>query len=296
MAAAKQSAFSIKIFLPDGDPDGLRTIGKSNWTGTGIVFRRSGFQEASRREEFNRTGVYVLVGTSEGSSLPTIYVGEGAPVLPRLQAHYLKKDFWDWCVFFVTTDASLNKAHVQYLESRLLQLAAEAKKAKLDNQQQPQVPSLTEADKADMESFLADMLRIFPLVGLAVFEMPKRLSSRRTPLLYIRTRGIEARGQETPEGFLVLKDSQLLIEEAPSIPTWIKELRRDVEAQSVVIPFLSGQSHFLHDYVFKSPSAAAGVILGRAANGRTEWKTDAGITLKEFQERQVGAASCDIPE
>jgi len=133
------------------------------------------------------------------------------------------------------------------------------------------------------------MLRIFPLVGLPVFEMPKRVSAKQSPMLYIRARGIEAKGQETPEGFLVYKDSQILVEEVTSIPNWVAGLRRDIEAESVVMPLLPGVgiSHFLHDYVFKSPSAAAGVILGRAANGRTEWKTDKGRLLKELQEERA---------
>ena len=38
------------------------------------------------------------------------------------------------------------------------------------------------------------------------------------------------------------------------------------------------------DYVFASPSAAAGVVQGRSANGRVDWKTKDGKTLKDLQE------------
>ena len=38
--------YSIRIFLPGGDPDGLRTIEKSNWSGAGIVIPRALMGEA----------------------------------------------------------------------------------------------------------------------------------------------------------------------------------------------------------------------------------------------------------
>ncbi len=89
----EQLPFSIKIFVPDGDPDGLRMVERSGWTGLGVLFKRTGYKEASKLEEFRSTGVYILVGTSEDSAQPLIYVGEGDPVKPRLDQHYAKKDF-----------------------------------------------------------------------------------------------------------------------------------------------------------------------------------------------------------
>ncbi len=45
------------------------------------------------------------------------------------------------------------------------------------------------------------------------------------------------------------------------------------------------QTGVYQDYSFNSPSAAAAVILGRSANGRTEWKDVQGKTLKQIQEK-----------
>ena len=150
MPDVQQRPFSIRVFLPDGDPDGLKLVEKSNWTGVGVVFNRSIYKEVVGRPEFDRSGVYILVGTSEESALPTIYVGEGDPVKARLNQHYSNKDFWDWAVFFVTKDSSLNKAHVKYLESHLLELATIAKQCKLDNTGSSLPPTLSEAETADM--------------------------------------------------------------------------------------------------------------------------------------------------
>ncbi|MFO0135026.1 MAG: GIY-YIG nuclease family protein, partial [Planctomyces sp.] len=121
----------MRILVPTGDSDGLRIVEKSNWPGVGVVFNRTNYKEVVNRTEFGKTGVYVLIGTSDDSILPVIYVGEGDPVRNRLNQHYGKKDFWNWAVFFVAKDDSLNKAHVQHLESELLRLAKEAKQCRL---------------------------------------------------------------------------------------------------------------------------------------------------------------------
>ena len=46
-----------------------------------------------------------------------------------------------------------------------------------------------------------------------------------------------------------------------------------------------GESYiFTQEYAFRSPSAAADVLLGRSADGRVEWKDAEGRTLKALQE------------
>ena len=282
MPKLQQRPFSITIFVPDGDPDSLRLVEKSNWTGIGVVFNRTNYKQVVIQEEFNKTGVYVLVGSSEGSGLPTIYIGEGDPVKDRLNQHYSKKDFWDWAVFFVTKDNSLNKAHVQRLESRLLELAHAAKQCKIDNTQKPLAPTLSKSQTADVESFLLDVLSIFPLLGQGVFEKTET-TSKPGELLFIEAKGIKATGYEDPKGFVVIKGSQLVKDEVPSIHTYMTTLRKDMLEQGVISA--NGNANvFNQDYVFNSSSTAAGVIQGRTANGRKDWKNKEGKTLRDIQE------------
>ena len=125
--------------------------------------------EAKTRRELARTGVYVLVGPAEESGLPRVYVGEGDPIKPRLEQHAVRKDFWTNCIAFTSKDENLNKAHVQFIESRLITLALEAKRCLLDNGNAPALPSMSEADAPEAEAFLAEMMLCFPLLGLNVF-------------------------------------------------------------------------------------------------------------------------------
>ena len=277
-----QRPFFIRVLVPTGDPDGLRIVEKSNWPGVGVVFNRTNYKEVVNRGEFDKTGVYVLVGTSDDSILPTIYVGEGDRVKNRLNQHYGKKDFWDWAVFFVAKDDSLNKAHVQHLEAELLRLAKEAKQCKLDNGQGAVAPTLSEAELALADSFLQDILSIFPLLGLGVFEKTVTTVKQPTDLLTIDSKGIKASGYEDAKGFVVVKGSQLVKGEVQSIHQYMSTLRKDLLAQGIIVD--QGQYYaFAQDQVFTSPSTAAGVILGRTANGRIEWKNSEGKTLKQLQ-------------
>lgn len=277
--------YSIKIFFPNGDPEGLRIIEKSNWTGVGIVVPRALFKEMKNRKELERTGVYVLTGPSEVSELLRVYIGEGDPILPRLKQHAAKKDFWTRFIAFTSKDENLNKAHVQYLEARLIELAQHAKRCMLDNSNQPVPPSLSEADAADAEGFLQEMLPCFSVLGLSVF------SSATTPqisgrTLYLHGKGVEAKGREISEGFVVLAGSRAVKSETPSCHAYMKELRKVLIENGVLEATRDGYL-FTQDYVFASPSTAAGVVLGRAANGRTEWKTKSGKTLKTLQEEEA---------
>ena len=284
--------FSIHIYCPNGTPVGLRILSKSNWTGRGLVCPRSLLPVVKNRKEkeFFRPGVYVLVGPPEEGELPKIYVGEGDPVGPRLEQHYDKKDFWTWVIFFVSTDGSLNKAHVQHLEARLLDMARQAKRASLDNMNAPQTPALSEAETADAESFLADMLSIFPLVGLTAFEKAVGIHSGSKHVFMIEAKGISAKGYETPDGFIVLQGSTAVCSEVPSIHHYLSDLRKELQSQGVIIS-RGDHLEFAQDYLFNSPSTAAGVVQGRSANGRIDWKDNLGITLKESQEETMGTSS-----
>ena len=174
--------FTIRIFVPDGDPEGVRLIDRMNWTGVGLVFPRTKWPEVRQRTEMQRTGVYILVGyKGDDYDLPTIYVGQADGVRGRIDSHSAAKDFWDWAAVFVSNSGGLNRAHVTWLEHTLVKYASKAKRSHLDNGNVPQEPVLSEAEKADIQGFLREILQILPLVGLRAFEIPKAVATPQRP-------------------------------------------------------------------------------------------------------------------
>lgn len=151
-----------------------------NWTGIGLAFPRAKWPEIKQRSEFGRTGVYILVGyMGEDDDLPTIYIGQADGVRNRIDSHTQNKDFWDWGIVFVSTSTSsgLNRAHVTWLEYALVNRATLTKRCHLDNGNAPQEPAMTEAEKADTQGFLKEILQILPLVGLRAFEFAKPVAT-----------------------------------------------------------------------------------------------------------------------
>ena len=166
--------FTIRIFVPDGDPEGVGIIDRMNWTGLGIVFPRRKMADNETAGRIRSSGVYILTGYHNATDeLPTIYVGEGDVLRSRIDLHFQNKDFWDRGIVFTASNNGLNKAHVRWLEFALISRAAHAKRCILDNGTEPQQVGLSEAERADTDAFLHEVLQILPLVGLRAFEMPK---------------------------------------------------------------------------------------------------------------------------
>jgi Domain of unknown function (DUF4357) len=282
---------SIRLFLADGTAEGLWVVEKSNWTGVALVIPRPIYTRVrSERDEMTRAGIYVLVGPSETKpDHDRIYIGEADVLRHRLDNHHANKDFWTRVVLFTKKDGSLNKAHVRYLESRLVSLAHEVERVEVENGNAPQLPVLSEAEVADTEAFLDDMRLIYPVIGLRAFERPESAEPD-TEHLSLSGPGTSGQGRESSDGFVVLQGSVARVETVPSIHSYLAELREALRQEGVLESTAEGL-RFTRDYVFNSPSTAAGVLLGRAANGRTEWKDGTGRTLKELQGLQVAVVS-----
>jgi len=273
------------MLLPSGTPDGIRIVEKSNWIGRAVAGPRSRFDELRTRPEFEKTGVYVLTGQADPNGLPTVYVGEGDPVASRLISHYKQKDFWSTVVFFTSKDDNLNKAHVQYLEARLVNLAMGAKRCILDNANVPQLPALSEMDTADIEVFLEQMLLIFGALGVSVFQKPAGLNHS-AKLLYLKAKDLAAVGYEADDGFVVRAGSESPKEPSPATPDPVVRLRQRLLTQGV-FEEETDRLKLTQDYTFSSPSLAAATLLARSANGRNEWKDENGRSLKDIQEEGV---------
>src|SRR5262249_34272518 len=128
-----------------------------------------------------------------------------------------------------------------------------------------------------METFLEEMLLIFPILGVSAFDVP-RVERPSSTTLYLKSKGIVARGHDADEGFVVFLGSQAVKDEVPSIHRYLVEMRGSLKERGILVE----DGDFLkltQDYTFDSPSTAAGVMLGRSANGRIEWQDDQGHTL-----------------
>ncbi len=167
--------FTIRIFVPDGDPEGLRIIDRLTSTSKFFAFSRNKWDQIKNREELTGAGVYILTGYADpGDELPTVYIGQADNIKNRIEQHIKSKEFWDKAVIFVCPD-KINATHVKWLEYALIEKVLEVKQSKLENGNQPQEPTISEAEKAEMQVFLTEIYQTLPLVGVKAFEKPKAI-------------------------------------------------------------------------------------------------------------------------
>ncbi len=300
--------FTLEVFVPSGDPDGVLVASMNNWLGKATIFPRGLIGEVKGRKEFQQPGVYILIGGGK------IYIGEGDPVGPRLESHVRQKDFWRKAIFFNSEAGRLNKAHVQHLESRLVQIAKEASKAVLENGNIPISPALSESEYAFAENFLNDILLILPLLGFHQLELGEEedivtqdddhadISSEsegKRASLYsslpkgmqfkMNWRNLDSTLEIVDSGVMVKKGSQAMEPVQASFelqsPAYAGQRRQLVE--SGIIKIEDGKAFFTDDQYFSSGSAACAVVRGRTSNA-DRWVSGDGISLGDLIRKARG--------
>ena len=233
----QMTSATIKLFLPRGDARSLRTAEISNWTGKAVAAPRTEIDELLAREELDKAGVYMLIGNDPMTNAPRAYIGEAEIIRERLKQHKTK-EFWVSAIVFVSKDENLTKAHVRYLESRLLAEAAAASRFTLE-QNQAGGAKLPESDREDMEVFLARIRQLLPVLGSDILSPIGQITAKTPPggVLYNRIKGAVARGQRTASGFVVFRGSTAVPNERPSAENYpyLLAQRKQLIAEGVLV-------------------------------------------------------------
>lgn len=303
MTTSPTEAFgrTIQLFLVDGVLNGLIIASIHGWTGSVLVASQATFNRLRARPEADWTGIYILFGPDPDDGLSTrAYIGEADSVKDRINQSAEDRGFWETAVVITTSDEALTKGHVRYLEARLIEIAVEAGRVKIDNGQAPKPDRrrLPESDRANMEAFLSNLRVILPVVGLDLLKpLPRAVipsSSSQAPLtgtqFEIRHKsGVQAHAVEEDGEFIVLEGSQALRNATNMGTHSYSDLKQDLITHKVLWATDSDHLYrFGQSYAFKSPSAAAAVILGRSSNGRREWKVvGAKLSYHEWQEQKT---------
>jgi uncharacterized protein DUF4357 len=289
---------ALELFFVDGNPDGMATAEVFNWTGHVLRIPRTRLAEGLRRGEAGQTGIYLLIGADDEG--PLAYIGEAENVARRLVQHARDKDWWDLAVIITTTGDALNKAHVKYLESRLVEAAHLAGSMRIANSNAPPRSSLNEAATANMESFLETLHMTLPAIRVDVFETrirstPSAENSKAGGAVTEFTisnpsKNFQATARLVDGELVVLAGAQMRA--SASFPPSMASLARKRAAleSSGDIKQGGGFDILLRNYAFASPSGASDFVLGRATSGPKEWKLPDGRSYAEWEADQLGKA------
>ncbi|WP_370893319.1 GIY-YIG nuclease family protein [Janibacter sp. GXQ6167] len=296
----------IELFLVDGIPGGITTAEIAGWTGHVLSGPRTDIADILRRDEAERNGAYLLLG-DDADAIGGVrgYIGRTETFTRRFKDHQLKKDWWDRVVLVTAKDDGFNEGHWGYLEARLVELATSAQRITLDNTQSPVPRKLSEAQRSDMEAFLANLHIILPVLGINAIRQrpaakptidPTPIESPVFTISQPKT-GIEARGIVDGDEFVVLEGSRV-------VAAWTRtgtsdSTKRAYEAYgaahaklvadgSVVVDGKIGR--LTRDVPFTSPSTAGSIVLGRSCNGRVSWLWEGG-TFATWADRDLDGST-----
>lgn len=291
---------SLELFFVDGRPDGMLTAEVFDWTGHVLRLPRTQLAEGLERREASQTGVYILIGQDRDG--PLAYIGETENMAQRLKEHASARDWWDDAILITAARDGLHKAHVKYLEARLIQIARDASQIRLENGNQPGGASLNEAHTANMESFLETLNMVLPAIRVDIFQTGRRISTSEESTnstdaqvefaFTIPRHGVHAKAHVAGSELVVLAGSILRAEWIGdrSDKTYYWKLYDTLKSQGLIVQ-QEGQAILANDYAFASPSAAAAVVSGRAANGRTSWKLSDGRTYAQWEHDRLNEVS-----
>ncbi|MCB1397846.1 MAG: GIY-YIG nuclease family protein [Rhodobacter sp.] len=288
---------SLELYFIDGRPDGMLTAEVFNWTGHVLRVPRTQLREALARSEAANTGVYLLFGEIEGRT--RLYVGEAEVLADRLRDHAVKKDWWDDAVLITTAGDALHKAHVKYLEARLVEIARDVGAAELENGNTPTRSSLSEAHTANMESFLDTLMMVLPAIRIDAFLNKKRTIPPKNGERILQSEPVFqfSLARHNVSARAVLRNGEMILLAGARVRShWVGNvnhvqgyiaLRAELVDNGTIVSDGEGARTAL-DYAFSSPSAAAAIVAGTARNGRTDWiHTETGQTYAEWEAAQL---------
>ena len=290
---------SVRLFLTEGTASGLTTAEIINWTGHILTGSRNGLSRLLQREELTRTGIYFLAGTGWNDlDTPRVYIGESDSVGKRLIQHSRDgtKGFWERTCVITSKDQNITKAHARYLEASLIAIASKVGTASVVNSTMPPPIALPEADQSDMECFIDQILLILPVLGFDFLRQPRVAGddtnlpdNEDSPIFQLvhKKRGIEAQAREVDGEFVVLKGSTAIAAWwGKSLDHSYAKLHAQLVRSARLVPERTDILRFSANVAFRSPSAAAAVVLARPVNGRTAWKTN-GVTYHEWDADRI---------
>ena len=279
---------TIQIFLPSGDPRGIR-VGELTTSIIRVVeVPRALLDDFLVMPEAKQVGLYFLVGDDEEADFPSVYVGQTGGCGQRLVEHHKKKEFWSRALVVVSMTNNLTQTHGLYLEWLSIKEANQAGRYKSENGNAGSKPHTPAPLEADCQDIFDTVRTLIATLGQPVFEplVKQKDDGAQTEHFYMRSSTYDATGQYTEEGLVVLKGSRARKEVNPSMVKHKGGSRRDALIAEGALVLEGSHYVFQKDVRFKTPSGASDTVAGASTNGWTTWKSKDGKTLDELKRAQ----------
>ena len=301
------SAKTIQIYLPKGNPRGLRLAEMTTRTVRLIEIPRIHIDDFFAMPDANQVGLYFLIGDTDSIDKPLLYIGQTGDLKTRLNQHH-KKDFWTRAFVMLSTNNSMTQTHALYMEHKAIATALDVGRYELKNGNSGNKPHTPDLLKADCEELFHTLDVLLSTLGQPIFEslaIHDSFYSNKTDahklttsigvkveraaevspikpvpvLFYYKVKDGDAQGYYDDDGFVILAGSLIRQSQAASAPPFVTRLKESLLSSGKLIAVNDTSYKLTENHLFKTPSGASALVSGRSTNGWIEWKNAAGQTL-----------------
>lgn len=274
----------IELFLKNGSFSGTVTAELSNWSGKAFKISRDDVED---EPELDDIGVYFLFC---GNPASEVYIGESENIRSRLKQHkadfITKKEKFFWDVAVCVTGRDLDKSKIKYLENLLVNAARDVGNFFVLTKASSPATKIKASSAAEMDEFADIVKTLTEVLGYNVFGKAGGASAK--PIPSAKAMGqfglssvklnVDAKMETDGKTFIVKKGSRISSVLGPSMRKSLEEIRKEMTSKGK----LGSDCVIQEDVEFASPSAAAVFVLGRSANGKTEWAASDGKLLGDW--------------
>jgi len=281
---------TIQIFLPGGDPRGIRIAEITTRIIQVIEVPRSLLPTFLKMPESEQVALYFLIGSVDDSVDTQVYIGQTGDLRARLTNHNKNKEFWERALIVTSRTNSMTQTHALFLEWHCIQAVRDAGRYTDENSTggtRPHTPAPLEADCLEIFETASTLLATLGHPLFVPLTSEAGAKDDHDELFFCTGSDADGRGLYTQEGFVVLKGSNGRAENVPSMKKWSLDKSRLKLLELGVLLEKEERLVFQKDHLFNSPSSAAIAVMGRNANGWLEWKDKEGKTLDELKRQEV---------
>ena len=298
------SAKTIQIYLPKGNPRGLRLAEMTTRTVRLIEIPRIHIDDFFAMPDANQVGLYFLIGETESTDKPLLYIGQTGDLRRRLNQHD-DKDFWTRAFVMLSTNNSMTQTHALYMEHKAIATATQVGRYEIKNGNTGNKPHTPDPLKADCEELFYTLDVLLSTLGQPVFEslnikennniknqssgdvaVPLISTADALPiadsqptLFYYKATDGDAKVYYDDDGFVILAGSLIRQAQAISAPPFVTKIKENLLSSGKLTPINNKSYQLTENQLFKTPSGASSLVSGRSTNGWIEWKNEAGKTL-----------------
>jgi len=184
-------ARTIELLLSNGTLNGLLRAELAKWNGVMFSSPRDSYSLLSNQFESKYWGIYLLLSDDK------VYIGQANELLRRISEHDRGKDWWTRVVLMTTTNDSLTRSDIDWLEYKLINIAFTRGTLDVDNRVKGNTPKVSVFREANLSDYLDGALLLLELVGIKVFagknkarkyaplpnDFGDKLAGERTPII-----------------------------------------------------------------------------------------------------------------